>query len=129
MFEKVCQTYAKEKQKELGHQSFIATDHDQSFMIYDAFKAQKTDKVKVLLATNNTNLALVPAGCTIKCHALDVCINNINKPFKGVLRNFWEDYVASIVTNFTETKKQQVRVLSFHRHRDKKQTRLDCWRH
>ena len=66
-FENVCQTYANEKQKEL--------DFDQSFMVYDAFKARKTDNVKVLLATNNTNLALVPAGCTFKCHPLDMCIN------------------------------------------------------
>ena len=27
----------------------------------------------------------------------------INKPFKGVLHNFWEDYVAKIVTNLTDT--------------------------
>ena len=31
----------------------------------------------------------------------------INKPFKGVLRNFWEDYVANIVTNLTETEQQR----------------------
>ena len=52
-FEKVWQTYVKEKQKELGF--------DRSFMVYDASKAHKTDNVKVLLATNNTNSAnLVP---------------------------------------------------------------------
>ena len=69
-------------------------------MVYDAFKAHKTDNVKVLLATNNTNLVPVPAGCKSKCQPLDMCINKL---FKGILRNFWED----------------VRVLSFHRHRDK----------
>ena len=59
--------------------------------------------MKVLLAINNTNLALVPAGCTSKCQLLDV---NINKHFKGVLRNFWEDYIANIVTNLTKTEQQ-----------------------
>ena len=42
---------------------------------------------------------MVPLGCTSKCQPLDVCIN---KPFKGVLRNCWEDYVADIVTNLLE---------------------------
>ena len=46
------------------------------------------------------NLALVTAGCTSKCQPLVMCIT---KPVKGVLHNFWKDYVAKIVTNLTET--------------------------
>lgn len=69
-------------------------------MVYDAFESVKTNNVKVLLATNNTNLALVPAGCTSKCRTLDVCIN---KPFKGVLPNLREDYV----TNLTKIEQQR----------------------
>ena len=69
-------------------------------MVYDAFKAYKINNVKVLLATNYTNLALVPAGCTSKCYPLDVCIN---KTFQGVLRNFREDYV----TNLTKTEQER----------------------
>ena len=42
---------------------------------------------------------MVTPGCTLKGQPLDVCIN---KPFKGVLSNCWEDYVADIVTNFSE---------------------------
>ena len=57
-FEKVWQTYAKEKQ-ELGF--------DRSFVVYDDFKTHKIAHVKVLLTKNNTNLELVPAGCTSKC--------------------------------------------------------------
>ena len=75
-------------------------------MVYDVFKAHKTDNMKELLAINNDNLALV--SCKSKYQPLDVCIN---KPFEGVLRNFWEDSVANIFAN--------VRFLSFHRHRDK----------
>ena len=55
---------------------------DQSFMVYDALKAHKLDKVKVLLSTNNTNFALVPADGTSRCQPLHV---SINKPFKGAL--------------------------------------------
>ena len=76
-FEKAWQTHAREKQKELGF--------ERSFIVYDAFKAHKTDNVKVLLAKNSTNLVLVPGGCTSKCQPLDECIN---KHFKDVLHNF-----------------------------------------
>ena len=49
----------KKKLKELGF--------DRLFVVDGAFKANKTDNVKVLLAANNTDLTLVPAGCTSKC--------------------------------------------------------------
>ena len=71
-------------------------------MVYDAFKAHTTDEMKAVLSINSTNLIMVPPGCTSKCQPLDVCIN---KPFKGVLRNCWEDYVADIVTNLSEEEK------------------------
>ena len=41
----------------------------------------------------------MPLGCTSKCQPLEFCID---KPFKGVLCNCWEDYVADIVTNLSE---------------------------
>ena len=58
-----------------------------------------TDEMKAALSINSTNLIMVPPGCTSKCQPLDVCIN---KPFKGVLRNCWEDHGAYIVTNLSE---------------------------
>ena len=90
-FDQVWKSYAEKKQKEL--------DFNRSLMVYDAFKAHKTDEMKAVLSINSTNLIMVPPGCTSKCHPLDVCIN---KHFKGVLRNCWEDYVADIVTNLSE---------------------------
>ena len=90
-FDQVWKSYAEKKQKEL--------DFNRSLMLYDAFKAHKTDEMKAVLSINSTNLIMVPPGCTSKCHPLDVCIY---KPFKGVLRNCWEDYVADIVTNLSE---------------------------
>ena len=63
--EKGRQILAKEKRKELGF--------GRSLMVYDDFKTHKTDNVKVLLATANTNLARLPAGFTSKCQLLDLC--------------------------------------------------------
>ena len=102
-FEKVWQTYAKEKQNEL--------DFGRSFIVY-AFKTYKTDNVKVLLATDNTNLALLlPAGCTSKCPLLDVYIKNPLSVF----------YVTMSLMLLLISPKQSsnVRVLIFHRHRDR----------
>ena len=85
-FENVWQTYAKEKQKELGfHESFI---------VYDAFKPHKTGNVKVLLTMNNINLVPVSLGCTSKCQLLDV---RTNEPYNGVLCNFWEGNIILLL--------------------------------
>ena len=68
-------------------------------MVYDAFKAHTTGEMKAVLSISSTNLIMVPPGCTSKCQPLDACIN---KPFKGVLRNCWEDYVADVMNNLSE---------------------------
>ena len=68
-------------------------------MVYDAFKADTTDEIKVALSINSTNLIMVPPGCTSKYQPLDLCIS---KPLKGFLHNCWEDYVSDIVTNLSE---------------------------
>ena len=64
-----------------------------------------TDEMKAALSINSTNLIMVPPGCTSKYQPLDVCIN---KPFKCVLRNCWEDYVVDIVTNLSEEEQNSV---------------------
>ena len=94
-FDQVWKSYAEKNQKEL--------DFNRSLMVYDAFKAHTTDKMKAVLSNNRTNLAMVPPGCTSKCQPLDAFIN---KPFKGVLRNCWEDNVADIVNNLSEEEEQ-----------------------
>ena len=38
----------------------------ETLVVYDAFSARTIDSMEVLLATNNTSLALVAAGCTSK---------------------------------------------------------------
>ena len=81
----------RKKQKEL--------DFNRSLMVYDAFKAHTADEMKVVLSINSANLIMVRLGCTSKCQPQDVYIN---KPFKVVLHNYWEDDVADIVTNLSE---------------------------
>ena len=42
------------------------------------------------MAENNVGSQEVPAGCTSKVQVLDV---SLNRPFKSVLTECWEDYV------------------------------------
>ena len=81
-FDQVWKSYTEKKKK---------LDFNRSLMVYDAFKAHTIDEMKVRWSISSTNLIMVPPVCTWKYQPLDVCIN---KPFKGVLRNCWEDYVA-----------------------------------
>ena len=82
-FDQVWKSYAEKKQNEL--------DFNRSLLVYDALKEQTFDEMKVVLSISSTNLITVIPGCTSKCQPIDVCIN---KPFKGVLRNCLEYYVA-----------------------------------
>ena len=63
-------------------------------MVMDTFKAYFTDNVAAAMLIGHTAVVKVPAGFTIKVQPLDVCVN---KPFKSLLREFWEDHVAKRV--------------------------------
>ena len=91
-----------------------ALDFNRTLMVYDAFKAHTTDKMKAVLSVNCTNLIMVPPGCTSRCQPLDVCVDT---PSKGVLRNCWEDYIADIVTNLSEEEQniEKLKLLSSSR--------------
>ena len=60
--------------------------------------------MKVLFARNNINLALVAADCTSKCQQLNTCIN---KPNKGILRNFWKTISLTVLLISTKTEEQR----------------------
>ena len=92
-FDQVWKPYAEKKQKELDFKL------DRKWYMMPSKHTQLTAEMKAVLSINSTNLIMVPPGCTSKCHPPDVCVK---KPFKGVLRNCWEDYVADIVTNLSE---------------------------
>ena len=74
--------------------------------VYNIQNTQYSDTILVycLLLNEGVQGVHVPSDCTSKCQPLDVCIS---KPFKGVLRNFWEDYVANTVINLPETEQQR----------------------
>ena len=55
--DQVWKSYAEKKKKN-------EFDFNRSLMVYDAFKAHTTDKMKALLSTRSTNFIVVPPGCT-----------------------------------------------------------------
>ena len=46
------------------------------------------------MLTGQGNVAKVPVACTSTVQPSYVCIN---KPFKSILRQYWEDYVVKVV--------------------------------
>ena len=58
------------------------------------FKPPFTDDVAAAMLTGQGNVAKVPAACTSTVQPPYVCIN---KPFKSILRQYWEDYVVKVV--------------------------------
>ncbi len=55
------------------------TKKAKSLLILDSFSAHADAPFALLASKNNTNLALIPGGCTSKVQPLDVCLN---KPLK-----------------------------------------------
>ena len=62
----------------------------------DAFKAHFTEDAAATMLIGHTGIVKVPAGCTSKVQTLDVCIK---KPFRSILRKYWEEYVVKVVKN------------------------------
>ena len=56
----------------------------------DAF----TNDLAAAMLIGHTDVVKFPAGCTSKVQPLDVCIN---KPFKYILKECWEDHVVKVV--------------------------------
>lgn len=63
-----------------------------SLLVWDQFRAHKTDKVKEKCASLNTTQAMIPGGLTSILQPLDVVLN---KPFKDRMRQKWMDWMAS----------------------------------
>ena len=62
-------------------------------MVMDAFKDHLTDDVAAML-TRHTGVVKVSAKCLSKEQPLDVCINKL---FKFILRECWEDQFVKVV--------------------------------
>jgi len=70
-----------------------------SLLVWDMFKPHLSTDVKRRLATNKTDLALIPGGLTSVLQPLDVCLN---KPFKDHMREQWNEWFTSAEKSFTK---------------------------
>src|ERR1700684_3367412 len=55
-------------------------DNPRFMLVYDSFRGHIVNSVKNQLVEKNTNIAIIPGGCTSKLQPLDVAIN---KSFKS----------------------------------------------
>ena len=62
-------------------------------LVWDAFCAHLTDKVKDYLRTHcNTDMSVIPGGCTSRLQPADV---SWNKPFKGNVAELYDEWLFS----------------------------------
>jgi hypothetical protein len=70
-----------------------------SLLVWDQFRAHKTDMVKEKVKKLNTTQAMIPGGLTSILQPLDVVLN---KPFKDRVRTKWMTWMASDEKEFTK---------------------------
>ena len=87
-YETIWLRYIRKRTKEIGFHK--------SLNVMDAFKAHFTEDAAATMLIGHTGIVKVPAGCTSKVKTLDVCIK---KPFRSILRKYWEEYVVKVVKN------------------------------
>ena len=78
--------HTKAMSEKLGFENLLPT--------FDAFSAHKTDEIQGKLIEKNTDILMIPPGCTSKCQPMDVCVN---KPFKAILQKCWVQYVSEMI--------------------------------
>ena len=70
-------------------------------LIWDDFRAHKTERVKHCAdQTCNTDLVIIPGGCTSILQAPDI---SWNKPFKGKYTELWNEWSARGEKTYTPT--------------------------
>jgi len=62
-------------------------------LVYDSFRGHTVNSVKNRLVEKNTNIAVIPGGCTSKLQPLDVAINKSFKS-KVILFDFFYIYYS-----------------------------------
>lgn len=70
-----------------------------ALLVWDQFRAHKTEKVKDKVKSHNTLQAMIPGGLTSLLQPLDVVLN---KPFKDRVRQRWMEYISSDQKEFTK---------------------------
>ena len=64
-------------------------------LVWDEFRAHKTERVKVCVdQTCNTDLVIVPGGCTGMLQAPDI---SWNKPFKERYTELWNEWFINLI--------------------------------
>ena len=63
-----------------------------TLLVWDRFQSHLTDNSKTHLARNNTDIAVIPGGLTSVLQPLDV---SVNKPFKGNVREQWNEWMMN----------------------------------
>ena len=71
-----------------------------SLLVYDAFEAHVTDRVKALLKREKTDLAVIPGRLTSILQPLDV---SLNKPFKVGVRRRWMQWMDLLFDSAEDT--------------------------
>ena len=66
---------------------------------FHTFDSHMTDDVRNLLQTSKVDNVLIPGGCTKYIQAPDL---SWNKPFKAMMTERYDDWLANGVTEYTE---------------------------
>ena len=69
-----------------------------SLLVWDQFRAHKTEKVKEELQELNTTQAVIPGGLKSLLQPLDVVLN---KPLKDKMRKLWISWMSSDQHEYT----------------------------
>ena len=75
-----------------------------SLLVYDAFEAHVTDRVKALFKRERTDLAVIPGRLMSILQPLDV---SLNKPFKDGVCRQWMQWMAEGIHEITATGRQK----------------------
>ena len=78
----------------------LSSDHP-TLLLFDNFKAQRTETILKYLDSNNVNVVLVPPNCTDRLQLLDLSVNRSAKKF---LRNEFQEWYAQQVCTQLQSK-------------------------
>ena len=76
------------------------TSRRKALLVMDSFSAHCTEEIRDLLSRNNTDIALIPGGCTSKLQPLDV---SLNQPFKSICRSEFAKFCRSQLSATTDS--------------------------
>ena len=74
------------------------TSRRKALLVMDSFSGHCTEEIRDL-SRNNTDIALIPGGCTSKLQPLDV---SLNQPFKSICRSEFAKFCRSQLSATTD---------------------------